>query len=70
MVSARLRFSAARRGDVHFLMGKRVRYRGRVGTVIGHCALPEVFGKSVDIRFPAADGEPAREKTVPSSCGS
>lgn len=51
-------------------MGKRVRYRGRVGTVIGHRALTEVFGKSVDIRFPAADGEPAREKTVPSSCGS
>ena len=41
-------------------------YRGRVGTGIGHHALTEAFGKSVDISFPAADEKPAREKTVPS----
>jgi hypothetical protein len=52
--------------DVHFLMGKRVEYRGRVGTGIGHHTLTEAFGKSVDISFPAADEKPAREKTVPS----
>jgi hypothetical protein len=52
--------------DVQLLMGKRVKYRGRTGTVTGHSAVTEVFGRSVVISFPEADGEPAREVAVPS----
>ena len=51
--------------DVQFLLGKRVRYRGRVGTVVQHDAHSDVFVKEVIIRFPETPDEPAEEVTVP-----
>jgi len=51
--------------DVQFLLGKRVRYRGRVGTVMRHNAHSDVFAKEVVISFPETPDEPAKEVTVP-----
>ena len=51
--------------NVQFLLGKRVRYRGRVGTVVRHDAHTEVFIKEVVISFPETTDEPAEEVTVP-----
>ena len=50
---------------VQFLLGKRVRYRGRVGTVVRHNAHAAVFIKEVVISFPETTDEPAEEVTVP-----
>lgn len=51
--------------DVQFLMGKRVRYRGRVGTVVDHSSVTEVLGKTVLISFPEQGDRPAEEVRVP-----
>ncbi len=47
--------------DVRFLLGKRVRYRGRTGTVVSQQAITDVMARSLTIRFP--DGS---ESLVPS----
>ena len=47
--------------NVQFMLGKRVEYRGRVGTVVSHDALTEIVAKSITIRFPDGD-----EAVVPS----
>jgi hypothetical protein len=47
--------------DVRFLLGKRVQYRGRVGTVVSHQAITDVTAKSITIRF--SDGS---ESEIPS----
>ena len=43
------------------MLGKRVEYRGRIGTVVSHDAITDVTAKSITIRFP--DGG---ESLVPS----
>lgn len=47
------------------MLGKRVRYRGRVGTVVAHASVTELLGKSVVIRFPGSDDDRAEEVNVP-----
>ena len=47
--------------DVRFLLGKRVRYRGRIGTVVSQLAITDAMARSVTIRV--ADGS---ESVVPS----
>ena len=54
--------------DVQFLLGKRVRYRGRVGTVVRHNAHSDVFAKEVVISFPETPANP-QEVTVPRTYG-
>lgn len=51
--------------NVQFLLGKRVRYRGRIGTVVRHKARTEVFIKEVVISFPETPDKPAKEVDVP-----
>ena len=51
--------------DVQFLMGERVRYRGRVGTVVQHAAASDIFVRTVVIRFPAQHGHAAEDVAVP-----
>jgi hypothetical protein len=51
--------------DVQFLLGERVRYRGRVGTVVQHAAASDIFVRTVVISFPAQHGRVAEDVTVP-----
>lgn len=49
--------------DMRFMLGRRVAYRGRIGTVVNHQAITDVVAKSITIRFEDGSGS-----LVPSIC--
>jgi hypothetical protein len=47
------------------MLGKRVSYRGRVGTVVEHQSVTELWGKTVLISFPEHGDTQAETVSVP-----
>lgn len=47
------------------MLGKHVSYRGRIGTVVEHSSVTELWGKTVVISFPERGDGPAEEVSVP-----
>jgi hypothetical protein len=47
------------------MLGKRVSYRGRIGTVVEHSSVTELWGKTVVISFPEHSDHAGEKVSVP-----